>query len=389
MDDAREHGAMRMHGLFVRAAWSFGVVFGWVAIFSVFLNEFRNLTDALAFTALIYAAGKLTVAATTPLFARALRHGTRRLMLYGTLLGASAFFFLGSIWPEGGAILPFIPGALLFSIALGLHRALYRVPYVLGLVHSFGSERPVSRFSSEILISVLPAFAGFLLAMPGGETSVFYAALACMLLSALPAFNVGDERPEYTWGYRETYRRLFSPEYRAISLASLATGFETGTLHFIWPIAAALLVGMQFDLLGTIISLTLFVVFLVDTYARGWWQKLHIDTSAPVRASAAFSAWIFRLTIAGPFAIVATDAFQKLAPGGDRVPAVHLSADGSSYLDEATVLKEVAGALGKLAAVSILLIALAVADPAVALGITILIAALAAAWHAAASVKAA
>lgn len=371
---------MRMHRLFVRAATSFGIVFGWIAIFIGFFGVDGSLGPALAHTAFVYILGQVVIFFITPLAAKLLRHGTDRLMLYGTLTGAAAFALLAlSLTGEPFTGFTLTLGAFAFSILLGVGRSLYRVPYTVGIVHAFGRARPVSRFSTEIAISVLPALAGFALLLDGGASAVFLAAAGCMLLASLPALNVKPEYASFEWSWSETYRKLFAPENREFVTRSLAHGIESSTLHLLWPIAAALIVGLRLDVLGAVLSLTLFVVFLASEAAMRGWRILSVESSAPVRATAVFSAWIFRLTAGGPFAIIGIDAFQRLAPGGQAEGGDPLlSRDDASYVDEHSVLKEVADSVGKILPVTCVLLLIPVSTVAISLAVPILLAALAA-----------
>lgn len=369
------------HRFFMRAGLAFGQLFAWVVLFDYALFFSGNFFDSFTLVLSLYAGSHLVTFALTPLSGKLLRFGFRRLMGYGTLVLALAYFAF-AVSLQGLYVSYTIEfGATVFAVLVGVYRALYWIPYGVGLA-SYQSARPFTRTYSELLTASLPLAAGILFLLPMGAVSVFFLAGALVLMGLPLLGSVSDARERYAWGYGETFKNFFGATHRRVALTSILSGVESAALFLVWPLSVFLIVGERYDILGAIIAATLLVLVVARDIVRKTFSALRIQASPVIEGSVRFSAWIMRLTAAGPAAVIAVDTYYYLAsPRRHETPdtaAFEQAGDSGTYVDELTALKELGIALGRIVACIIALAFIPTAIPAFVLAAPIVAAAFAA-----------
>lgn len=330
-------GAFLIHRALVRAALSGVLLFSWVLLFAWELARVQSLPQALGETALAYALSQIAIVLGTPLAARNYERGMVRLMILSLLLLAGALVFLaqtllGAFDAQWG-----IP---LFALCAGLFRALYGTPFAL-MSPDLYSSNPLL----EILLACVPAVAGLALTAYGQPTLLLYLGAGVSVLSALFLLRFeGYER--FEWTYRETFGMLLEPAHRNYVAESIVRGIEGASLFLIWPLFVFIVLGMSYFGLGTVLTATALLLLAL----RGVPTR-HVHMRSPVASAAvAGGSWIARIFAVGPLAIVAVQ-FLGAATDPRRAHAQVLQdhfADGGTFLDEVTVLKEVSLGLGRL-----------------------------------------
>ncbi|HVM73511.1 MAG TPA: hypothetical protein VMU13_01370 [Candidatus Paceibacterota bacterium] len=339
---------LSIHRLIVRTALSASNIFAWIFIFVFFFDASGDIAASLAHTVLLYALSQTIACLLTPLTARSLRQGAQRMMVLGVILLALAMVLLAESFRGmfgAGTTLALITVA----IAFGIHRALYWVPYE---TQQHRSHSSTWHSYAEVLLALIPAFIGFLLVTYRiSESSLLLAAAGAMLLSIIPLFRMQDSYEGFAWGYRETFGQLFARPHRQLFFSAFLDGIQGVTLLLLWPLAVFLVVGWSYALLGLLFSFSLLVfILLKSTMDRRMVRPSMLD-SLPVRIAVVSSSWVGRIFIFNPLSIIVADSY--LHSGRVRNNIDHLtfeqSSDGSHYIDEYTVLREVGLMLGRMA----------------------------------------
>jgi hypothetical protein len=369
------------HRFFMRAGLALGQLFAWVLVFDYSLFVTNNFFESIAFVLVFYVFSHIVTFFLTPVSGGLLRFGFRRVMSYGALALVAGFFSLAISLQGLSPAFPMEFGVFTFAVFLGVYRALYWIPYGVGLA-SYHSARPFTRTYAELLIASLPLAAGILFLLPLGAVSVFLSA-GVLVLMGLPFLgSVPDARERYAWGYVETYRKFFGKTYRKLVLTSILSGIESVALFLIWPLSVFLIIGERYDVLGAVIAATLLVLVVAKNLVHRAFTALRIQASPAIEASVRFSAWVMRLTAAGPAAVIAVDTYYYLAsPRRHETPdaaTFEQAGDSGTYVDELTALKELGIALGRVGGCFIALAFIASGTPAFVLAAPILAAALAA-----------
>jgi hypothetical protein len=367
----REGSVLHAHRTLLRAGLSLVSAFAWVFVFQFASGPSGNIADGFLVALLVYALAQATTMLATPVSAAHLRHGVKRALTFGALVCALAFAALGATL-AGYFSSPVGWGLVLFGLLLGVYRALYWIPYRL---RSSGLPRETNVYF-EVLLALLPAFAGMTLAtVPLSALRLLYGAAALMAISVIPAWFLHDRGEPFAWGYSETFAKLFDERYQDLALRGALSGIENTALFLIWPLAVFLIVGGSYQAFGLVMSVSLLVLLLWRGISRGWQAR-----SVPVQVAFSASAWLFRLAAGSALGIVVADSysFASAAPGAPEFFSREHAADGGSYIDEYTALQEISTAFGRIVMCAFVGAMLFTMPFSVALALALVIAAVAA-----------
>lgn len=329
-----------IHRALLRAALALGNAFAWIFIVKL-------VGGSLALAAALYALEAFTVLLLTPLSARLVRVG-----LFASVTSGVALFSLGcaalALALGNPASLFGTLGPIVFALCVGGYRALYWVPY-RAYAASVALPLPLS-VTANVFVALMPFFGGVIAAV-SGVAWVHWAAAAFAALSLLSLAGSAEAHERFLWGYRETFRILFSRAHIRTCAAGIAEGVEAGALFFLWPLTIYLLVGGNVFVVGAVFSATLLVTLiirLVLTYLR---EERGVRVPHYMLVAIGISGWLMRLGVVTPVQVIAVDAFQHIGSRG-RVPSIDTevfgqAADGGSFIDEHSALKEMALAVGR------------------------------------------
>ncbi len=342
--------ALGGHRFLFRLALAGVHVFAWVFIFNYFYFVEQDLARALARAALLYALSYTVVCLVTPLSARLLRGGARRVLIFGALLAAVALVVLGAglsgFW--GGEYAPL--AVIGFALALGVYRALYWVPYE---VEASAQARARSSLFREFFVALAPALCGiFIAASPSAPLTLLFMGAGVMALSLLPLYYLRDVHESYSWGYRETFQELLMLQHRPVVVHAFLEGISGAALLFFWPLAIFLITNWSYGMLGLVLSIPFLMALFLRAPVRALTRRARLYESRLTKIVFAVSPWLFRLLVATPLSIVLVDSyFYTTTPRrlGIDPFAFEQFTDGGSLMDEHTALKEIAQALGKIA----------------------------------------
>jgi hypothetical protein len=362
---------LRAHRTILRIALSIGTIFGWITVFRVFQSSNDSVALSLAGTVLLYALSQAIVLVVTPLSGAALRFGTRRSLVYGTLFALFSFASLTLLYVPMTIDTAYMLIAT-FAIMMGLHRALYWIPYATL------SEPGPTGYVLEILISCMPLLGALALVLPAGP--VFFASVTALVaLSLMPLVYADDRLERFSWRYRETFAELFSPLNAGPLVLLIADGIQGVTLLLLWPMTVYLLLDQSYVMLGLILTLTLLLALFLKEPVRRIFRYARIGRSHTALAIIVFASWLARLGVGTPLQVLAADLAHHALAGPRRFAIDTLSfdqaADGGHFVDEYTALKEMGMAIGRLIACGIFVTLVLFTAPVLACAVLILIAA--------------
>ncbi|MDO8514066.1 MAG: hypothetical protein Q7S50_00820 [bacterium] len=342
--------ALSLHRFLLRAALAIASIFAWIFVFQYFYLVEHDIVHAFARTLLLYALSQTITCLVTPYAARSLRKGVRRMLLIATFFLASAFVILG------GALVGFwgstyaSSGIVAFAFLLGIYRALYWIPYA---VEARAVSRTRATVWGEILIALLPAVAGLLIAgTASGPLLVLFIGAGAVALSAIPILYFRNVHERFSWRFRETFTELSEQRNRALVVVGLLEGMSGAALLLFWPLTMFLMMGWSYSMLGITLSLTFLVAVFGRSFVRKRLRSVRLHDSALLNTLFSVTPWLFRLTVGTPLQAVLVDSyFYTTVPRRSGIDpfTFEQSADGGSYVDEYTALKEMALALGRIA----------------------------------------
>lgn len=385
-DPQRSRRALTLHRFLMRGALAGGHIFAWIFAFEFFYALEASIDHAFVRTILLYALSQTVTCLVTPLAARSLLFGAGRVLMLAVPLAAVAFVLLGATFDGWFSGISASYSMIAFALAMGLYRALYWTPYD---VEFSAHARTSGSIFPELLIALMPLIGGLLVvSVRNGPAALSYWGAVIIIGSVIPLFFVRDIRERFTWGYRETFRRLLSINDRHIAVGSFLDGISGAVLLLFWPFAIFLIVGNSHGTLGLVLSLTFCVAILMRKFVRTVLGRLRVERSLLVHTVFAVTPWLFRFFVASPVGVIFVDSYfystTSRRAGVDAV-AYEQAADGGSYVDEYTALKEVALALGKITICLAAAAILSFASVPIVLGFALLAAAIASTagvfWH--------
>ena len=241
---------------------------------------------------------------------------------------------------------------------------LFWVPYhtdFAGFTNKKSRGRVIGLLSAlSSLVSILiPVFSGWLIKMYGFEV-LFLIAIVLFVVSLLPLFLIKPTFEKFTFSFKETWRKLLGRQYRRMFLSYFADGMENMVGAIIWPIFIFQLLKGDFLAVGAISSLI--VLFTVSAQLIMGQFTDKFDKKKLMRWGSGLYAigWFLKIFVSTGFEIFLASTYHNFAAIVMRTPFDALiyekAADAGHYVDELTVLREMALNLGRAFCVILLFI---------------------------------
>lgn len=254
------------------------------------------------------------------------------------------------------------PGNVYHTIGITLlfvtiFRLLYWLPYHT-MFTTFSDQtnrmREVSTFMATMHIVgiIAPLIAGFILAYASYQT-LFIAGMVVYATSLIPLLSLSNVHEKFSWTYRQTWKNLCAKKYRPAMIAYIADGAESSVGTIIWPIFIFIILDGNYISIGLISALTIGVTVLLEILV-GKHADIHHKKKKVLKINSILYAigWLMKIFIITGFHIFVADAYHKItkALSQNSLDAItyDLSADQGHYVDEFTVLKEMALNIGRI-----------------------------------------
>jgi MFS family permease len=202
----------------------------------------------------------------------------------------------------------------------------------------------------SFLTIIMPVISGFLIVKYGFNVIILITIIVYMS-SYIPFMTLPRTRERFAWNYRQTLKHFFKKENRGMVIAHMANGAEMAVTMVIWPIFIwQLLEGNYFNV-GAISSLIVLAAVILQL-AVGKYADI-ISKRKMIHWGSMFYAlgWIVKIFVLTSFQIFLAGAYHSFAKIFKDTPFdalnYDLMADHGHYVDEYTVIKEMAVNLGK------------------------------------------
>jgi len=288
--------------------------------------------------------------------------GLRRSLRISIIIGAFYYFvfFLldktmrghGLILDQNNQIYLLI---LLSIIVITLNRILYWVPLHTDLAKFTSKSNRAKQLSlieatTVALGAVCPIVAGWIL-MHYNYDVLFIIAIVIYLSSLIPFITLPKTREDFTWTYLQSWKEFLSKKRRRAVLAFAGDGADNVVGVMVWPIFIWELLNKNFFEVGAIMSLIVAVTVVLQLFI-GRFSDLGNKKKMLNFGSVLYAVgWIIKIFISTAFHIFIVSAYHNLANIFARTPFNTLTyekaADQGHYVDEYTVIHEMAVQYGK------------------------------------------
>lgn len=329
--------------------------------FAIFLYEFFDMS--LQAVLLWYGAAYLIRVPIVVLAGKIFsRTGLVPSMIFGTF-GLITFFvcawFLDIDFPADERLLLGV-AALGLAVMVGFYWSPFHVDFAeFTKKGKRGRQLALVLAGHEMIAIGAPVVGGFLIAQYS-YSAIFIFAVIMLLLSLIPIHSLPHTHVTYEFGFFETFKKMFEKPYRAMSVTFMARGAENTVGVIVWPIFLfSVFDGEYLDVgifAGIILMLSILLQIVIgqmvdkkkprrilrfgtDFYALGWLAKALVDTVSGVFAASTFH---------GFGTIMMNTSLEAIY--------YETAADSGHYVDEFTVVRETAIAIGRVLMVALLLL---------------------------------
>ncbi|MDD5566882.1 MAG: MFS transporter [Patescibacteria group bacterium] len=271
-----------------------------------------------------------------------------------------ALFYLALYFVDVGNAWSFL---IMSIIAATVWRMLYWVPYHTEFAEFTDRANRGKQIgfleSITALIGVLaPVLSGFIIAKFGYQ-SLIVMVIILVVVSMFPLIFTRSVKENYSYGYFETFRRLFT-KHRRLLYAYGAEGAENAIGLVIWPLFIyEVLKGNYLDI-GAISALIIFATIVLRLLTGKYTDQMPKRRLLNLGTLIYSVGWILKVFVETGYQIFLVSTYHNLAQSVMRTPFDAMTyermADAGHYVDEMTVFREMSLNLGKALMYLVLLI---------------------------------
>lgn len=273
--------------------------------------------------------------------------GFRRALATSVIFGVSFLALLIFVTKEN--LLYMIPVLLLL---LSLDRLLYWIPYHIDFA-KFTDKRNRGREVSfllaflEFLGALGPAVAGYILDILNFKSLFLFATIVYAFM-IIPILKIPKTSEQFSWSYGKTWREFFSKERRGAIIALGAIGAENTVAVVIWPIFIFQILHGNYLQVGALTTIIVGVTIVLQLGVGKFIDFSEAAKQKTLRAGSIFYAlgWIIKIFVATAFQIFIAGFYHGLTKIFTMTPfdtlVYEIAADEGHYVDEFTVLREMA-----------------------------------------------
>ena len=326
-----------------------------IFLYEVFSRNFQ-------YTILFYLLGSLTYGALVAFGAQFLnKFGFKRALVLATVWGASFYISLFSI-EKFGFIKILIP---ITFLSLLLFRIFYWVPYRIDFAKFTDRQnrgKQVSMLFATITFfgALGPIAAGWII-NNYGFSALFLTATSLFVFAVAPFSIIPRTKEKFTWSYKQTWKHLLSRKNRHIVLGLMANGAENTIGLVVWPIFIYLLLDGNYLEIGALSSFIVAGTIVFQLLAGKYLDKMP-EKEKMLRLGSIFTAlgWVLKIFVITAFHIFAAGLYHSITRILTRTSIetmfYELAADSGHYIDEYTVLREMAISMGNVIALSLVIL---------------------------------
>ncbi len=203
---------------------------------------------------------------------------------------------------------------------------------------------------SSALAIVAPIIGGFIL-----DTWDFrvltMVSLAVSLVSTIPFYFLPETKEEVSWSYRETFKYFFHPFNRRMVAAYMSDGAVGVIGGVFWPLFIFFIFDEKYKALGLVSGGVLLVGMLLRLVLGGLLDKFKKVRLVKIGTILNSTAWLLKAAVVTTFHVFAVSIYHTLVMIVLRTSLDTLvyekAADRGHYIDEYTLIKEMAIHMGR------------------------------------------
>jgi len=208
-------------------------------------------------------------------------------------------------------------------------------------------------FATIAFLGVIgPILAGFIIAN-AGYPALFGTSVVLLIAATISYAFVPETPTHFDWGWLETWKNFFLPENRAVVVGEFANGAEVVVNLIVWPIFLyVLLDGNVFDI-GAISTVIVGATIVIQLFVGRYLDKETSSKERTLRIGSTLYAagWVLKIFVLSTLHVFVIGLYHNIVKIFTATPysaiLYDMSSDKGDYVDEFTVLREMAGHLGR------------------------------------------
>lgn len=274
-------------------------------------------------------------------------------MVFGTF-GIMLFYWAFYVLDTGSRFDPYLLmtiGIMGLTIVSCFYWSPFHIDYAqLGPKQARGAYLGRLYATQQLIQVVAPVLAGWVIVTYGFHLN-FFLGLVIAGVSIVPLLFLPPVRVKYEFGFWESFRRLFDKKFRPMSLSMMAFGAENIVGVVVWPIFLyAIFHGEYLEIgafAGIIVVIGLALELLVGRETDRFSPARLIKYGTGIYAL----GWVWKGLVETVVGVFAASTFHSVGAIMLRTPMDTLmyeqAADSGHYIDEYTVLREIALGMGR------------------------------------------
>jgi MFS family permease len=280
--------------------------------------------------------------------------GFSRTLVLGGIFSVFTYVLMYFLQPENIAlILPFL------TIAIVGFRIFHWVPFHVDftLFTNAGERgRMVSLSMATIAFMgvIGPILAGYIV-QNSGYPALFLIAMSLLIVATISYGFVPETSTRFEWSWLETWHALASQRLRGVVVGEFANGAEVATNIIVWPIFLfVILEGDVFEI-GAVSTIIVGITVVMQLLLGRYLDKAKENHARTLRVGSVLSAigWILKIFVLSALQVFFVGLYHNIVRIFARTPfsaiIYDMSAEQGSYVDEFTVVREMAGHMGRAA----------------------------------------
>lgn len=247
-----------------------------------------------------------------------------------------------------------LPISLIFLV---IFRLFYWIPYHVDFAiftdaKKRGGQIGLMLSTITLLGVICPLIAGYIIETYSIQI-LFFVSIFIFLIAIIPHLFVPRTNEKFSWKYKHAWRELFAIKNRPVVWASIASGAEDTVGIVIWPIFIFILLDGNYFKVGALSSLiigfTVFAQYTFGNYLDYFGRKNQMLKTGSVLYA---FGWVIKIFVLTAYHVFIAGLYHKIVKiiTDTSYDAIfyELATDRGHYVDEFTVLGEMALQIGKL-----------------------------------------
>lgn len=262
------------------------------------------------------------------------------------------------------SVLPLTVASLVF---LTVYRMFYWVPYHTDFAEftdrrNRGKQMSFLAAIASLVSIAIPFIGGFILDQFNFQT-LFIVVILLISMSVIPFFLTRSVYEKYSFGYWETFKKLFGKKNRRMLLAYGADGAENSVGVVLWPVFVWQILNGEYLMIGVISSIVVLITIILQLGVGKFTDQMRKKKLMRTGSILYAVGWLIKTFVSTGFQVFIASTYHSFATIVMRTPFDALmyekAADSGHYVDEYTVLREMAISLGRVIILSFVLLIIA------------------------------